>query len=206
MNLNDVKKYLEDNKDNADVQAYVSGLNPLSVDKLQQFVSNDENGKKWFDSERDKHFSKSLETWKTNNLGNLIDAEVKKRFPEKDAKDIELENIKSQLAKMQTEKTHESLLNKATKLANEKHLPLNLIDYFVGSDENTTKDNLVKFEKIWSDSLSSAVTAKLKDSSYTPPAGGSQGKTFTPDELKNMSTEEINKNWEQISKSLSQKQ
>lgn len=39
--------------------------------------------KKWFDSVKDKHFNKALETWKSNNLTKLIDDEVKKKFQTK---------------------------------------------------------------------------------------------------------------------------
>ncbi|WP_139692540.1 DUF4355 domain-containing protein [Sporolactobacillus terrae] len=193
--LNEVQQFITDNQDNDEVQAYLSGLNPINVDKLQKFVSEDENGKKWFDSERDKFTSKSIETWKSNNLEKLLESKIKERFPEDDPKDIELKNIKAQLAQMQQEKTHETLLNKATKIANEKHLPLNLIDYFVGSDEDSTNSNLTKLEEVWNSSLSSAIEAKLKDSSYTPPAGG-QLTAFTKEQIAKMSPQEINKLWD----------
>lgn len=197
MDLNEVQQFINDNQDNKDVKAFVSGLNPISVDKVQKFVSDDENGKKWFDSERDRHFSKGLETWKSNNLDKLVDEEVNKRFPEADPKDKELADIKAQLDQIKHEKQHSELLNKATKIANEKHLPLDLVDYFVSGDEESTNANLSKLEEVWNASLSSAIDAKLKDSSYTPPAGGN-GNTFTKEQIAKMSTEEINKNWDTI--------
>lgn len=194
--LNEVQSFITDNQDNEEVQAYVSGLNPINVDKLQKFVSENEDGKKFIDSLKDKHFSKSLETWKSNNLNKLVDEEVNKRFPKADPKDVELQSIKAQLDQLKAEKTHETLLNKATKIANEKKLPLNLIDYFVGSDEDSTNNNLSKLEEVWNASLTSAIDAKLKDSSYTPPANNNADKTYSLDELKNMPKSEINKLWD----------
>ena len=43
------------------------------------------------DSTVDKRSAKSLETWKTNHLEGLLDTEIKKRFPAKDEKEIEME-------------------------------------------------------------------------------------------------------------------
>ncbi|MFT8316649.1 MAG: DUF4355 domain-containing protein [Sporolactobacillus sp.] len=202
--LNEVQQFITDNQDNAEVQTYVSGLNPINVDKLQKFVSENEDGKKFIDSLKDKHFSKGLETWKANNLNKLVDEEVNKRFPKADPKDVELQSIKAQLDQLKQEKAHETLLNKATKLATEKNLPLNLVDYFVGSDEDSTNSNLSKLEEVWNASLTSAVDTKLKGSSYTPPNNQNTGKTYTHDDLKNMSQKEINENWEAINKSLQQ--
>lgn len=194
--LNDVQQFITNNQDNAEVQAYVSGLNPINVDRVQKFISENEDGKKFIDSLKDKHFSKSLETWKTNNLEKLLNAEIDKRFPQADPKDKELADIKAQLDQMKHEKQHSDLLNQATKIATEKKLPLNLIDYFVGSDEDSTNNNLSKLEEVWNASLTSAIEAKLKDSSYTPPAGGSSKTTFTREQIANMSPEEINKLWD----------
>ncbi|MDN3956192.1 DUF4355 domain-containing protein [Sporolactobacillus laevolacticus] len=202
--LNEVQQFITDNQDNDEVKEYVSGLNPINVDKLQTFINENEDGKKFIDSLKDKHFSKSLETWKSNNLNKLVDEEVNKRFPKADPKDVELQSIKAQLDQLKAEKAHETLLNKATKIANEKHLPLNLIDYFVGSDQDSTNNNLSKLEEVWNTSLTSAIEAKLKDSSYTPPANNNTTKTFTTEQMKNMTPEQINQNWDAINNSLKQ--
>lgn len=204
MDLNEVQQFITNNQDNEEVQAYVSGLNPINVDKLQNFISENEDGKKFIDSLKDKHFSKSLETWKSNNLNKLVDEEVNKRFPKADPKDVELQSIKAQLDQLKAEKAHETLLNKATSIANDKKLPLNLVNYFVGTDEESTQSNLSKLEEVWNTSLTSAIEAKLKDSSYTPPANNNTTKTFTTEQMKNMTPEQINQNWDAINNSLKQ--
>ncbi|NMA23738.1 MAG: DUF4355 domain-containing protein [Spirochaetales bacterium] len=199
MDLKEIKKYLEENKDNEEIQTFVQGLNPITLDSVKAFVAEDKEGKSWFDSERDKHSSKSLETWKNNNLESLLDEEIKKRFPEKSEHEIELEKIKKQLADMEAEKLRESLTNKAIKLANEKKLPLELVDFCVSKDEESTIANITKIEEIFSKHLQTEVENRLKSNSYTPPSG--EGKTgFTLEQIKNMSPEEYAKHKDEINK------
>ncbi|MEI5909409.1 DUF4355 domain-containing protein, partial [Bacillus spongiae] len=144
MNLEEVKKFLEENKGKADVKSILIGYlqGDLTVEEAQKMVSESTTLKSLVDSEKDKHFAKSLDTWKSNNLQGEIDKEIKKRFPEKDEKDVELEKIKAQLEKMESEKKREELRNEAIKVANEKKLPLDLVDFMLGENQETTNTNL----------------------------------------------------------------
>lgn len=147
----------------------------LSLDNFKGLVATDSNFKSFMDSEKDKYSSKALETWKGNNLNKLIDEEIKKRFPEKSEKDLELEKLKQEIEQMKTEKLREQLTNKALKIANEKKLPAEIVDFMLGNDEETTVKNIEKFESIFNDSLQNLVKEKVKDNSYTPPK--SEGNT-----------------------------
>ncbi len=116
----------------------------------------------------DKQFTKGLETWKTNNLQNLIDAEIKARFPEADPKDVELANMKAQLEALQKESTRKELLIKAQAIAVEKKLPTSLISYFVGDDEKATCKNIDVLEKAFTEALSASVDERLKQGNHVP--------------------------------------
>lgn len=170
MDLKEVQSYFEQNKDSEDVKAFVNGLNPVTTDRVKSLVNEDKDLKSWFDSERDKHLSKGLETFKTNNLNKIVDEEVKKRFPEADPKDVELNKLKAEFEAMKKESTRKELTNKALKTAQEKKLPTDLIDYFVGQDEDITNKNL---EKLIATMAAHDEAIKLefaKGNSYTPPA------------------------------------
>ncbi len=43
---------------------------------MQTFFTQNEDGKRWLDSERDKHLNKGLDTWKANNLQKEIDKKI----------------------------------------------------------------------------------------------------------------------------------
>ena len=80
MTFEEVKKYMDENKTSDEVKAYLQGL--MSVEGVQKFLSENEEGRRWFDSEKDKHLEKGLKTWKDNNLQREIDKKIKELYPE----------------------------------------------------------------------------------------------------------------------------
>ena len=204
MNIEEVKNFINDNKESEEVKTYLQDFNKLSVEGIENYVTEDEEGKKWFDSVKDKHFNKALETWKTNNLTKLIDDKVKKKFPSKDEKDIEVENLKVEIEKMKQEKLHEALTSKAIKIASDKNLPLNLVDFFIAQDEEATVNNLKVLEESFNKEVQKAVEKRLKNEGYNPPKDTS-GNTLTLETIKNMSQAEINQNWDKVKEILKNK-
>lgn len=144
----------------------------MTADRVNKYLESDD-GKKILQPKLDTHFNKGLKTWQENNLSGLVDAEIKKRYPEKDEKDIELANVKAELEKMKAESIRKDLTNKALQLATEKKLPTELVEYFIGADEKATTANLGKLEKAFTTALGAAVDEKLKGG-YVPPDGGTE--------------------------------
>jgi len=204
MNLEQVKQFIEGNKTDEELQAYLQGLNSYSVEGIEQFIQSDKEAKSWFDSTVDKRTTKSLETWKSNHLEGLITEEIKKRFPAKDEKEIEMEKLRSEVEDMKLEKQRERLMSQAIKIASEKKLPLQLVDFFIGTDESTTTANLTALEQTLQLAVQQQVEQRLKSDGYTPPAN-STGNTFTLDAIKGMSSDDINKNWDQVKQALQNK-
>ncbi|AIQ11336.1 DUF4355 domain-containing protein [Paenibacillus durus] len=204
MNINEVKQFIESNNTDEELQSYLQGFNPYSVEGIDQFLQTDKEAKSWFDSMVDKRTTKSLETWKTNHLESLLNEEIKKRFPAKDEKEIEMEKLRAEVENMKLEKQRERLTSQAIKIASEKKLPLQLVDFFIGADEFTTTANLTTFEQSLQLAVQQQVEQRLKGDGYTPPAN-STDKTFTLDAIKGMSQDEINKNWDQVKQVLQSK-
>ncbi|MGF7050092.1 hypothetical protein J2T13_004615 [Paenibacillus sp. DS2015] len=204
MELEQVKQFIEENGTSEEVKLYLQGLNPISVEGIDQFLQSDKEGKSWFDSTVDKRTTKSLETWKTNHLEGLLNTEIKKRYPAKDEKEIEMEKLRAEVENMKLEKQREQLTIQAIKIASEKKLPLQLVDFFIGVDESTTTANLAAFEQSLQLAVQQQVEQRLKGDGYTPPQD-STGKKFTLDAIKGMSQDEINKNWDQVKQALQNK-
>ncbi|SFG92333.1 protein of unknown function [Desulfotomaculum arcticum] len=184
MTFEEVKQFLESEAGSAsEVTAYLQGLNPLTVARMQEFVEKTPEAKSWLDSVKDKHLQKGLETWKTNNLETLIDAEVKKKFPQKDEKEIELDKLRAEIDQMKQEKLKESLTNKAMKMANEKNLPIELVGFFIGRDEQETTDNLKVLEDIYNSSVQKTLELRLKGEGYVPPKDNGGGSRTDLDSL-----------------------
>lgn len=168
MTFEELIKEIKQFENTDEYKNFISGL--LNDERVTAYLET-ENGKKLMQPKYDSYFSKGLETWKTNNLDKLVNEKVKELYPEADPKDTELAAVKAELEKMKSESLRKDLTNKALKIANEKGLPTDLIDFFIGSDEKATNENITKFEKAFNDSVGSAVQKKLKDSSYVPPEG-----------------------------------
>lgn len=172
MNIEDIKVFLEENKSKDEVQQFLSGLqNKVDVTTIEKLSQEDTAIKSWLDSQKDRHSAKSLETWKTNNLQSLIDEKIKEQNPDKSPQDLELEKIKKQLADMENEKRYSELKNTALTVAGEKGIPTNLLDFFIGEDEEATLNNLTKFQEETSAYVQSEVDKRIKENSYKPPAG-----------------------------------
>lgn len=185
MTLQELKSFLESTDGKTEeITSYLRGLFPVTLKEAQALAETAE-GKSWLDSMKDKHLQKGLETWKANNLETLLDTEIKKRFPEKEPKDIEVEKLKSEITTMRTEKQREALQNKALQLAGEKGLPLELVSFFVGENEEATQKNMGKLEETFASAVQKSLEARLKTDSYTPPATGGGGTS-----LENLSMDE----------------
>src|SRR5665647_2049428 len=173
MTIEEAKKFIEDNKGNEELKAYIQGL--ISVDGVQKFLTENEEGKRFLDSERDKHLSKGLDTWKSNNLQKEIDKRVLELYPEETAEKKQLRELNAKIEKMETEKQREVLKNKALTIAADKKLPINkIVDLFISDNEEATVSNIGRFEEIYSASVQTAVEERLKSTGYTPPNSTNQ--------------------------------
>ena len=168
MTFEELMKELKQFEATDEYKNFISGL--LNDERVTAYLDTD-NGKKLIQPKLDSHFSRSLETWKSNNLDKLVNEKVKELYPEADPKDLQIAEIQKELDDMKAESARKTLKNQALIYANKKGLPVDLLDFFIGEDEKATNENITKFEKAFNDSVGSAVQKKLKDSSYVPPEG-----------------------------------
>lgn len=189
MELKDVQQFIEENKSNEEVSAYLEGFKQLGVDEVQNYISQNDEGKRWFDSERDKHFSKGLETWKTNNLEKIISEEIRKRNPEKTPEQIENEKLRADFEKLTKELKLKDVKGMAVKVASEKQIPLDIIDYFVNEDEEKTLENLNLFQSVMDNYIKKQVDERLKGS-YSPPNNNSNLNGMTKEKFNELSYSE----------------
>ena len=173
MTLEELKKFLEENKDNQEVQNYLRGL-IMTPEGVNAFLDT-EAGRKLLQPKLDQHFTKGLETWKEKTLPTLLEEEIKKRFPAETEEQKRLRKLEEELAKERQARVKSELINKATTLATQKGLPVELVAYFVGQDEESTTNNLTALENIWQQHLQKAVEEKFKESGRTPNPGGGGG-------------------------------
>ncbi|AOZ88137.1 hypothetical protein BK049_05105 [Bacillus xiamenensis] len=163
MNIEEIKQFLEQNKENEEVKAFVGELSAVSVDKVKGFLETEE-GKKFLQPRLDQHFTKGLDTWKANNLEKIVEEEVSKRNPSKTPEQIEVEKLRKEIEAERAARNRETLVNKALKAADEKKLPKDVIDFFIGENEDSTLENLNKLEESFNAAVQAAVDVKFKES------------------------------------------
>lgn len=163
-------KTLVENGDKTALDSYIlSGIEKSDVETVSK--TNDEV-KRYFDSEKDKHFGTALETWKSNNLGKIVEEEVNKRNPSKSPTELEVEKLRKEIEDERKGRNREKLMNQAIKQANDKGLPVDLLDFFVSDDEESTNANISKLEEAYTKAVQSAVEGKFKENGRDVNSGG----------------------------------
>ncbi|MCY7988564.1 MULTISPECIES: DUF4355 domain-containing protein [Bacillus] len=171
--LDEVKKFLEENKENEEVKAFVGELSAVSADKVEGFLETDE-GKRLIQPRLDSHFTKGLETWKANNLEALVDAKVKELYPEETEEQKRIRKLEKELEDQRTAAQREKLLNKAVSYASEKQLPADVVEFFIGEDEESTMKNLGAFEEKYNAALQKAIESKFQENGRDVQSGSNE--------------------------------
>ena len=183
--IDEIKKLAQNGEDEK-LEAKIQELSKPSKDEVKNYLDTDE-GKQLVQPMMDQYFSKGLESWKQNNLDSIVEEEVKKRFPEESEEQKRLRQLEQKLEQEQKERQREAMKNKALNKATEKGLPVDIIDHFVGPDEDTTLANLDKFEETFTQALNSKIEEKFKQGGREDVKGGGEP---PPSDYSKMSPEE----------------
>lgn len=174
MDIQAIRAFLETNKDQAEVQGFLGELSAVSADKVRGFLQTEE-GKKVIQPDLDRYHAKSLDSWKTNNLNSLVEAEVKKRNPDKSPLELEVEKLKNDLEARDKASQRLTLKNKALAIVTDKKLSVDdkILDRFIAEDEESTLANLEAFETYAKAQYQAGVESVYKTGGRNP--GGDKG-------------------------------
>jgi len=177
MNLEKVKQFLEDNKDNEEVKLFLEELRRPTREDVEGFLETDE-GRKLLQPRLDQYFTKGLNTWKEKNLEKLVEERVKELYPEETEEQKRIRALEKKIEEAERRERQKELLNKAILAATEKGLPTDMVQFFVGEDEDTTLSNLNMFEEKYKAAVQKAVDEKFKANGTEFKEGGT-GSTQT---------------------------
>ena len=173
MDINEIKKYLEENKDNEEVIGLVNELQkPLTRDLVDNWTKEGE-GRSWLDRNCDIYSSKAVETARNNAIEKFKKEELPKLqeeyYKSKTGEGLtpeqkQLKELQAQLEEMKAKEQQNILLQENTKKLQEKKLSADLAKY-IQSDED-----IEFFSNLINQSVDEGVKAKLGDSTYQPPA------------------------------------
>ncbi|SCS51117.1 DUF4355 domain-containing protein [Staphylococcus aureus] len=163
MNIEEVKSFFAEHKDDKEVKDYLNGLKTVSVDDVKGFLDTEE-GKRFIQPELDRYHSKGLESWKEKNLEDLIEQEVRKRNPEQSEEQKRISALEQELEKRDAEAKREKLRSNALGKAQELNLPTSLVDRFLGDSDEDTEQNLKALKETFDKYVQKGVESKFKSS------------------------------------------
>lgn len=193
MNKKELLKLVESINDEGSVDEVLSGSDfaksllqsGLTLNAFKEKLKEPEF-KSYLDSVKDKHFDKSLETWKSNNLQTIINDEVlkatgKKKTPEQ----LRIEELEKNFNEQKAKAERAEKVAKYKDVLAEKKIPGEMIDYFLTDDDETTNTRIDNFATYVEGMVSSSVKEKIASGSYTPPGENGAG-DLTVDDLAKM--------------------
>ena len=176
MNIEEIKTYLDENKDNEEVKGFIKGLQtPIKLENVKEYLEKEADGIAYLQSYTDKKVTQGITSYKNNNLQRLIEEEIAKRNPQKTPEQIKMEELQREIEAMKKESALKDLKLKFTDELAAKNM-LGFSEYLlVGEDEEVVKNNIAKFEGLLTPLVDKLVNEKLKASSKTPPKGDKGG-------------------------------
>ena len=100
-------------KETEDKKSTLINLDNLTSADLDKLYSENEIVKQYIEKQKDSHFSKSLKTWKQNNLAAEVEKEIAKRFPAETAEQKRIRELEQEMANMKKSQVLEKMTNKA---------------------------------------------------------------------------------------------
>ena len=140
----------------------------LTLEELKNIINENEGFKAWLSSEKDRHFSTSLNTWKENNLSKEVDKEISKRYPEETAEQKKLRDLELKLQAMEQESKMKEIKANTMRVINDKQLDSEILDFVLSDNEETTIANIDKFEGLVERLANKRLEEKYKNANTTP--------------------------------------
>lgn len=176
MNKTELLKLIENIEDEGSVDEVLSQSDfakslksgSLTLDAFKGKLTDPEF-KSYIDSLKDTHFNTAMETWKSNNLQKLIDAELIKKNPSLTPEQLQIQELTKQF---EAEKSQRQLSEQKSKLKDEmreQNVDPRIIDLLINKDEDVTKANIQLYIESNKNYIQKEVENRLKDGQYTPP-------------------------------------
>ena len=149
-------------------QATLINKENLTLEELKNIIDTNEGFKSWLSSEKDRHFSTSLNTWKENNLTKEVEKEISKRYPAENEEQKKLRDLELKLQAMEKESRLKEVKTNAMKVINDRKLDSEILDFVITENEETTLSNIDKIESLIEKLATQRLEEKYKNANTTP--------------------------------------
>ena len=193
MNLEDVKKYLEENKESKEVIDFAKSIQqPITRDAVEAWCQDGE-GRSWLDRNCDIYATKAVNTarqnaiakFKEEELPKIIDDAIKAKSNEGLTPDqMKIKELEEKMAKYEAEKAESLRLETNRNKLKESGLNTDLAR-FIKEDSD-----IDFFKNLINNSVKTEIQQKLGKSSYKPPMVDNNLNTITKEQFNKMGYKE----------------
>lgn len=138
--------------DTKPIEEESSTTSNITLEDFKTMLADNLELKGYFDSETDKavnkRLDKAVESWKSKNLQNIVEAEIEKRYPKKTQAEIDFEKKVAEVEKLQEEKRQLELKIKYQEEIQKNGLDPSVLKFVVGENMDTTLANIKEFKEI----------------------------------------------------------
>lgn len=195
------------------LQLFAEAPETSDVDDSDIDDGNDDHGDDSKDTQTEKSFTqadidkivkgriaKERKAWEKQLLDQQTEAEKLAGMSEKEKKEYQEKKKQEDLDAREAAITRRELTAQAKVQLADKGIPTEIADILVYKDADSCKKSIETVEKAFQVAVEKAVDERLKGGN--PIKKAPSGQTITVDSIKNMSPEEINKNWDEVQKVL----
>ena len=150
------------------------------------------NEKTFTQEELDKILNKKFAQWQKKTEEAKLEAERRAKLTE--AEKLAEERKEFEALKKQFE--YEKRVNSTSKVLASNNLPVEFADFLISDSDEATTQRVDLFKNAFNEAVEKLVNERLKGN--TPRTSTVQNVQFSANDIRNMSADEINKNWEKI--------
>ena len=143
-------------------------------------------------AELDRILNKKFAQWQKKTEEAKQEAERRAKLTE--AEKLAEERKEFEATRKQFE--YEKRVNSTSKTLASNNLPIEFADFLIAEDDEATTQRVDLFKNAFNEAVEKVVTQRLKGT--TPRTSTIKTKTFTANDVRTMTPDEINKHWEQI--------
>lgn len=140
----------------------------LTLEELKNIINTNDGFKAWLNSEKDRHFSTSLNTWKENNLAKEVEKEISKRYPAETEEQKKLRDLELKLQSMEQESKLKEIKANTMRIINDKKLDSEILDFVLSDSEEATVSKIDKLENLIEKLATQRLEEKYKNANTTP--------------------------------------
>ena len=171
-----------------------------SVDDFIEKDGNKEEFEKRMKKAVETAVSEAQKKWESLTDDKLSEAEKLARMTKEQKEQYLQQKKEKEISEREAAVTKKELMAEAKNTLSEKKLPTSLAEVLDYSDADACSKSIEVVEKAFQSAVEAAVEERLKGGKPLKKAPGSA--SFTKEQVSEMTTEEINKNWESINKSM----